>query len=392
MSVTETTTTSWFSRMKNALVSILIGPLLIVVAIILMFWNEGNSIKTYRSLAEGASIVVDVPADSIDPANEGKLVHIAGPVKTDEIPADSDFGISAEGAVAINRDVEMYQWVETQSSETHKDVGGSETTTTTYDYKKEWQSGVVDSSKFKQQAGHENPEPAVYAQNFVVKKAEVGAFEVDGDKVANLGATSAVPLTAEDADTFANSINTSAPVTLTGSVIYVGSSSTAPAVGDLKISYQRVDITDASFVAAQTGNTLAEYTTSNGYTIFLSNSGIVTAAKMFEDAQTANVIITWAIRIGGLVLMFVGFTMFFSIFGVIGDVIPFVGSIVRFGTGLLSFVLTIIIGPIVMAIGWLAYRPLVAIGVIVVGLLIGFGLTYMRRSKMAAAPAAPAAQ
>jgi Transmembrane protein 43 len=363
-----------------------------VVAIVLMFWNEGNSIKTYRSLAEGASIVVDVPSDTINPANEGKLVHISGPVKTEETPADTDFGISAEGAVAINRDVEMYQWVETQSSETHKDVGGSETTTTTYDYKKEWQSGVVDSSKFKQQAGHENPEPAVSAQNFVVQKADVGAFEMDGDKLASLGASSPVSLSADDAATFEEMIGTGTPVKLTGNVLYVGSSSASPAVGDLKISWQRVDITDASFVAAQTGKTLADYTTSNGYTIFLSNSGTVTAAKMFEDAQTANVIVTWAIRIGGLVLMFAGFSMFFSIFGVIGDVIPFVGSIVRFGTGLLSFVLTIIIGPIVMAVGWLAYRPLVAIGVIVVGLLIGFGLTYMRRSKMAAAPVAPAAQ
>ncbi len=394
MSVTETTTTSWFSRMKNALVSLLIGPLLVLVAIILMVWNEGNSIKTYRSLAEGAAIVADVPSDTVDPANEGRLVHVTGPVRTAETPADTDFGISAAGAVAINRNVEMYQWVETQSSQTQKDVGGSETTTTTYDYKKEWKSGVVDSSKFKQQAGHENPQPAVSAQDFVVKTADVGAFELDGERLANLGSSSAVPLTADDTARFANTINTGAPVRLTGNVLYVGSSPASPAIGDLKISWQRLDITEASFVAAQTGKTLADYTTSNGYTIFLSDSGSVTAAKMFEDAQVANVIITWAIRIGGLILMFVGFTMLFSIFGVMGDVIPFVGSIVRFGTGLLSFVLTIIIGPVVMAIGWLAYRPFVAIGVIAVGLVIGFGLVYMRRARLAPAPAAasPSAQ
>lgn len=73
MSFTETTRTSWFARLKNALIGFLIGIVLVIGSIWALVWNEGRSIKTYRALGEGASIVVSVGADEVSPSNEANL-------------------------------------------------------------------------------------------------------------------------------------------------------------------------------------------------------------------------------------------------------------------------------------------------------------------------------
>ena len=76
-----------------------------------------------------------------------------------------------------------------------------------------------------------------------------------------------------------------------------------------------------------------------------------------------------------------------GLFGVIGDVIPFVGSLVRGGTAIIALVLTLIIGPITIAVGWFAYRPLLALSIIGGGLAIAALVIFLkRRSAPGAAP------
>src|SRR6218665_3340337 len=185
MSFTETTTTSWFSRLKGALIKIVVGFILLIACIWLLFWNEGRSVKTYRSLVEGAGLVVSVDNGNVDPANEGKLVHISGPVKPVGVPEDDVLGISAEGAVGLDRVVEMYQWVEESKSETRKQLGGSEETVTTYSYRKEWNHREISSGSFRQ-SGHDNPQKPIDDASFPVDSVNIGAFSVDGRTAANL--------------------------------------------------------------------------------------------------------------------------------------------------------------------------------------------------------------
>ena len=61
---------------------------------------------------------------------------------------DGTFGVSVN-AIMLNRNVEVYQWVEEQKSEKVKKLGGSEETITTYTYKKEWKPNLIDSKQFK---------------------------------------------------------------------------------------------------------------------------------------------------------------------------------------------------------------------------------------------------
>ena len=165
-SVTEITERSWLQRVGQSFAGVLFGFALIAVACVLLFWNEGRAVTTARSLAEGAGLVHTVAADRIDPANEGRLIHVSGMLTAAGPALDTEFGMKSNG-VRLMRRVEMFQWTEEQDSETQKKLGGGETTKTTYRYAKNWADHPIDSTKFKERSGHTNPQ-MTYRDRFVL--------------------------------------------------------------------------------------------------------------------------------------------------------------------------------------------------------------------------------
>lgn len=387
MTVVTRTSTSWFSRLGGALTGAVFGFILLIVAVVGLFWNEGRSVATYESLVEGQSIVVSADAAKIDPALDGKLIHIESAVVPTAEVVDADTGISASGVIGLARKVEMYQWVEEKSSKTEKKLGGGEETVTTYTYSKEWSEDAQDSSKFQETQGHENPEFWLPSTETLVEKAHLGAFSVEGSQIASVGVREALPITDETAAEASEALGYPGEGRAVMQALYFGSDEKAPQVGDTRIRFEKVVLPEVSIVAMQRGDRLTEYTTENGYTLFLLAAGRETAEKMFADSQTENVILTWVIRVAGIFGLFIGFVLIFRIFGIIGDVIPFIGSLIGFGTGLISFVLAIVVGVTVIAIGWFAVRPLLSIGLIAGVAAIIFAYTRYVRKK-SAAPAA----
>ncbi len=381
MSITETTSTSWFGRLKNALIGVLVGLVLLIGCAWLLIWNEGRAIGTYRALAEGAAQVVSIPSDAVQSSNEGKLVHISGAVKPNGVPQDGDFGVSARDAIALFRQVEMFQWVEHKQSSSEKKLGGSEETTTTYSYTMEWRSELVRSSDFKQAEGHQNPERMPESKTFAIERAGVGAFSVSGKAIADIGAYSDLTPTDEELAKLGPGFGTDRPVRRDGHAVYIGRGTSSPEVGDLRISYQRIDAKEASVVGRQNGATLVPYETTNHHSILLSAAGDIDSAQMFKAAEKENAIITWLVRAAGMVGLFVGFVCIFSLLSVIGDVIPFIGSIVAFGTTVLAIILTLLVGPLLIAIGWLAYRPMISIGIIASGIALAALVIRYRKRK-----------
>ena len=136
-SYTEVTTKSWGSRLVKSIKGVLFGLILIVGSCVFLFWNEGRAVQTQRSLTEGASLIVNIDPARVDPANDGKLIHVSGDLKAGAPLADPDFAVSAS-ALRLVRVVEMYQWKEEERKETRKNFGGSEETVTTYEYVRTW--------------------------------------------------------------------------------------------------------------------------------------------------------------------------------------------------------------------------------------------------------------
>ena len=58
-SFTTTTSQNLFQRLGGTLTAMLLGPILIVGAPLLVFYNEGNAVRVATSLREGAANVVE---------------------------------------------------------------------------------------------------------------------------------------------------------------------------------------------------------------------------------------------------------------------------------------------------------------------------------------------
>lgn len=384
---TETTRRGWFSRIASSVVGVLIGFLLVIGMIVLLFWNEGRAVQTARSLAEGAGAVVSVAADTVDPANEGKLVHVAGQIETDETLTDPDFGISSRGVVLVRR-AEMYQWTEDQKSETRKTLGGGEETVTTYSYRKDWLDEPKDSSTFRQPSGHENPDMRWRDKSFALLTARLGARELDVQTLSRVGGNEARPVTAAEAQVVRDTFGWG-DASVSQGRIYVGGNPNEPKIGDQRISYELAPLGPISVIARQQGNGFSHYQTSAGDALFMVERGTVPAAQMFADAVSANTAVTWILRAVGILLLAIGFALTMGPVGVIADVIPFLGTLVRMGTGLVAVVLAVLVGSVVIAFAWVWYRPLLALAILGGGVLVAWlAGRYAKRTAPAATPAA----
>jgi hypothetical protein len=385
--VVETTETSWLSRLGQSFAGVIFGVLLIVGACILLFWNEGRAVKTARSLSEGAGLVQTVAADKVDPANDGRLIHLSGMLSPGGPVTDDEFGMKGSGVRLVRR-VEMFQWTENSESESTKKLGGGESTRTAYKYARAWSDKPVDSSKFHTRDGHANPQMTWHNRNTLARQVKLGAFAVPDDLLRNFGAEE--PLPARDEQVAALAKRLDKPVQVVDGAIYVGADPGQPAVGDYKVTFTEVRPQMATIVANQAGSTLAAYRARAGGTVELIEAGAVPAAAMFKDAQDENRLWTWLIRLGGAVLMFVGFALIMNPLSVLADVVPILGDIVGAGTGLVAFLCTVVIAPLVVAIAWFVYRPLVAAIVLVVAAALAYGAAHLARRRAASRKAAAA--
>ena len=392
MSDTFTTTThqSWFSRIGNSFAGVLIGLALIVCMIVLLFWNEGRAVQTEKALAEGAGAVVLVENAPIDPANEGKLIHVTGPVVTGQVLTDDAFGIEAEG-IRLVRNVEMFQWVEEESSKKQTALGGGEETVTTYTYNKEWKEGRVDSSEFKQPDNHQNPQAALDSQIFQIDDGKLGDFALTESVLDDVGGAKDYPIKSADlgAITAANPLGV--PVSLIDGVIVAGEQPASPSVGDLKIAYQLIPLGDISVIAQQSGGSFAPYQTKAGDTLQFVDNGVVAAPAMFKAAADENNIITWIIRGVGLLLLITGFALVTGPLSVIASVIPFLGSIVGFGTGIIACIMGLTVGTLTIAAAWLFYRPLLSLIIVAGGVALVFGILQLGKARIKGKAASTAA-
>ncbi|WP_411825341.1 TMEM43 family protein [Luteolibacter sp. AS25] len=360
-SFTETTSTGWLGRLGGAFKGILVGIVLIIIAVPVLFINEGRAVKTRKTLEEGEKTFVSISADEVNPANDGRLVYLTGPAISEDKLSDQQFGINSE-ALRLRRVVEMYQWKENTQSETRKKLGGGEETVTTYDYVQGWNKGRIDSSRFKQQAGHLNPEMQVSGSEWIADPINVGAFELSPRLASGIDNFSSVSFDATQE--FPDEI-LGKKATVSGGIIYLGSDTNAPTLGDLRISFEEALPGDVSIISRQRGNSFEPFVGKAGGSIDILETGDKSAEEMFISAHESNKIMTWILRALGVFLMFFGFSAIFRPLSVVADVVPFIGNIVGVGTNLVAILLALPISLVIISFAWIYYRPLIGIPLLV---------------------------
>lgn len=429
MAYTETTRTSYGSRLGGSLRGMLTGLILFFAATALLWWNEGRAVKQSDAIkdAESSYVEMDNP-NKLDPSLDGELVYATCLATTKEILEDPDFGVKAN-AINMARKVEFYQWQEESDSHSEDKLGGAQETTTTYTYKVGWTHRPVNSDEFK--------DPAYKGKNSVLANVEdgqwsaqevtFGAYNLPEFAISSLRADEQLQVeVAEDQlkqwekklnpnakniakqsiDMVAAAQNdTNVVVKDTVEVpkmtfeteyihvgsnqIYLGKDPSKPQIGDVRISYYKCSPTKCSLIAKVKGNTFARYKAKNGKMFAMVEKGVRDSDEMIQGAKDANSFWTWVLRIFGLFLLYTALRMLLGFPEMLLKVVPFLSTILGIGVGIVCFLITVIWGGLIIALAWFFYRPILSICILAVVGAAGFGLWKYKKSKASAAPAEP---
>lgn len=366
----------WFSRIRSAVAGILVGIVLVGGAGVLQFWNEGRTLRQQQMLEAGRAEVVGlVPGRSAD--FDGRLVHVVDALATEGERLDPDFNQVAEG-LGLQRKVEMYQWRERKETREETSTGGSKTTRTVYRYERSWNDELIDSRRFAQPEGHENPPSMPFGS------AEWRAGEV------RLGALTLAPAVVDEIDGWRPMAvqPERLPANLAASfAVDDGRLTTVrgePQVGDLRIAFSRLPEGPLSVVARLAGSELRPDLREQG-SLLLVERGEHSAEALFDAAERRNAGVGWALRVAGFVAMWVGFGLVLAPLAVFADVIPAFGRITRWISALVGGVLAALISFVAIASGWLYHRPWL-LGLLLIGIAGGLGWLLLRQRGGPATP------
>lgn len=362
-------------REKKKSAGPLTGLLFIVIGIVMLWWNEGNDVKNIKTIEEARSVLVNVSADKVDSANDGKLVSTNGKmVIEDEYLLDSTFNLQSPKTAKLVRVVEMLQWVE----EEHEDSDGY----VTYEYEKKWLTDIEDSDTFSD-SSKVNPSSMPYErQTFYANNVSLGAFTLsDAQKeLLDTGATV----------TLGDTVSVPAGYYKVGNYITSVENLSNADVGDVRISFLYNNDKEISILAKQNGSTFTEYVSEQGKKLFRVESGILTGEEIIDVVETENNIFKWVLRLFGIVFNMAGFAALLSPVVFLVKWIPLLGNgIAKFIKGIGALV-GLAVSLVVIAIAWIFFRPLIGILLLagVAGIIV---VIAMLIKKSRAVPAADGA-
>ncbi|MCB9189372.1 MAG: TMEM43 family protein [Flavobacteriales bacterium] len=373
----EYSSQSWLSRLGGSLKNIFGGIVLLLVSIIILWWNEGRAVKTARGLEEGADLVVNLDKPTLEDSNNEKLIHVQGDVVSDEKLQDDEFNIATNG-LRLKRTVEMYQWKENSKSETKKKVGGGQETITEYTYEKVWSNELINSNKFSKKNGHQNPSSIPY-DNFEINASNVylGDFKISDEILNKLSDYENLSITGKQSTSF-DIIKETEDNHQVDKLFKGTGTKSNPDIGDIKVSFYHIPSNTYSIIGQQKEHSITPYLTESNTEILMVSEGNVNAKQMFQNAMESNSVMTWILRFLGFLIMFVSFIAMGSFLPTVADVIPFIGSIVGLGVKIFSGVVSFLLSFVIIGIAWIYYRPILGGILIVTGLAVG--LFFYKRS------------
>jgi len=382
----ETTTEGLGDQLSSSCGGIIFGILLFFGAFPLLFWNEGRAVARYDTLKFGAANTKSISANSIDPANEGQLVHFSALLDSTGNITDPIFGITTDD-IKLQRHVEQFQWKEKMTKTTKKKLGGGKETVKTYTYSKDWSNAVQDATEFKRPTNHSNPGIFEFS-GFEVSSNNitVGAFQFPNDMIK---AYWYVPLTTVSANNVQDKYRAKVKEDSGGLYYTVETSNNAstsdtssgPEIGDERITFAVIQPQMISVIAEQKGNTFTtHYTENKKGSIFIIQEGTLDAAAMYSQSASENEAIAWILRFVGFGVMAFGISLLFGPLEALADVIPFLGDIVGCGITFIAVIVAGTFSGITISIAWLIYHPVIGAIVLVVILLVVAGVGYLVKS------------
>jgi hypothetical protein len=409
---TEVTTTGYGKRIMDSIGGIVIGLILFIASFFVLYNNEGSF--DYSQIAKTA-VEINSAQEVSDPALAGKLLVTSGVLASDEMLDDGQY-LKPGKYLALDGKNEMYAWVEKKSTTSQKNTGGSETSTTTYDYVKQWTGSPAESSSFKYPEGHGNPPMTASNVNKKVGRAAIGIYNVEMQSISMPGLTP-VNLNAENTNlpaaaaaaptTQANATQQPTaqvqpasiamqgkPQLVGGTYVYVsknsGSSYEAPQVGDVRTSYSAFNSgTNVTLYGRLNDKTFVAFVDKDNHKLFEIFLG--TKEEAVSQLHQSYVMWKWIWRGIGFFMMWVGLGMILGPISVVADVLPILGSISGSIIGVVTFIVSLVLSGVTILIAMLFHNVIALVVAIVVIIAGAYFVLQGRKKPTTTAPDSPAA-
>lgn len=392
----------------------MIGLLLFVASFGVLYWNEGTV-----DVSDIAKNAFEIDGSSVEAEDDGEFVYTYGTVTSDEKIGDGLYLVPGD-YLAVRRTTEMYAWVEKTESKSKKDLGGSETTETTYTYVKEWVENPSSSGDFRYPEDHENPSKTIESYNATVSSAKIGAYDLNIEKLSLPGmddltlneqkidlsvggevkaeedeaAEEDVAIVETDTgwvittgDNEGGEVAAEAGgLTMTGNYVFSGEGSLSkPEVGDMRISYSVVkNNAEGTVFGKVEGQKITPYIdekTGTKVYRFFDGTRDESLATLHEEYNMK----LWIFRLIGFFMMWFGLSSLFAPISVLLDVVPAFGSLSRGIIGAITFISAAILSILTIIVSMILHSLLAVIITVVIAAAIILYVLKMKGQKPKAA-------
>ncbi|XP_060925776.1 transmembrane protein 43 [Limanda limanda] len=353
----------FLERLSETAGGTVFGIGLFFLSFYILFTNEGRALQTASSLDEGLSQVESLgPHISLE--LQDRLVHLSTQLHTAQPLYDPNYRVVVH-AVKLQRQVEMYQWVENRESRDYKEDGEAKTETT-YNYNTEWKSELVSSRHFDKEIGHQNPSAmAVESVTVVAPEVRVGPLVLSKglvEQIHNFQTLSLRDFSAFSLDNF---------LTVYDDYFYHNQNPSRPEVGDVRVRFSYAGLSGetsplgpaqtVSIVAMQRGERLLPFKTKSGDTLEILYLEDLSAEEIFAKEHQHNSLMTWGLRAAGWALMFLSIQLTMRIIYTLVDWVPVLRELVSVGLKIFALCVSCSLSLLTIGVAWFFYRPLVAV-------------------------------
>lgn len=356
--------TGMLGELGRSILAVPIGILLFLASFAVLFLTEGRTNE-----ADVAEHSLSVPSEEAG-GRDGAFISTTGELATASPVGDPEY-LQAGDWLSVERNVEMFAWVERSESEERKKIGGGTERITYYTYTTEWTDTPEDSNKFDDPNGHLNPTQAVKSAVYSTKKAQVGAWSFDATDAR-------LPPPEELSLTGVKLLGKAAAGRTVGDMVYLHARGPeSPNVGDIRMSWR----------ALPAGVRVTTFGEGNGKSLvahmYDGDTRMFRVVRGGRDEALATMLqeykmLGWIGRFGGFFMMWIGLMMALAPLSEVLDVIPFLGSASRGMVALATLPIALVLTLITVVVSMILHS--VVAMVIIVLLLAGWaGWTIKRK-------------
>lgn len=331
-------------------------------------------------------------SDSVDRELDGRVIHVTGRLQPTTTLNDDAFGVSLP-AIRLKRKVEVFQWHEKQTSHSEKNVGGGTTTHKHYEYETKWAEELIDSSKFKMRTAfslsrcilflfvafsfffqltclsclaheHQNPKARLVEPSESTSNCIFGAnYSIPDSAISNLSNYKLLTLNDGIHERLRQDLR--GRFRLYHNSLYSGDPA-FPRIGDVRISFHRIDPELFSVIGRQEGTHIVSFRSRQDDDLFLIREGQHTASDLIKQEEGGNKVLLYILRIVSWLMIFLAVCLMLDPIATLFDVLPFLGGIIRLGSGTFAFVVATVLSLFLIGLVWIAHN--LSFGLVLFGL------------------------